>query len=236
MWTSSVRTPRGSTAGGGDAARLPSLRRWTALCAAAETVGMTAAAAAAKAAAALVEDDPGAAALAGGLALVVAGGLVEGTALGVAQAAGLRELLTPRRRRLWVLVTVAVAGLGWAAASAPAALSGDESGTTPPLLLVLAGAAGLGAVMGAALGAAQGAVLRAVVPRPWRWVAVSAAAWTPAMVVVFLGATTPSADWSVATVVLLGALTGLAAGTVLGLVSGRLLPSLLHGRAGAGTA
>jgi hypothetical protein len=53
-------------------------------------------------------------------------------------------------------------------------------------------------------------------------------AWTPAMVVIFLGATTPSAGWPVAAVVGLGTVTGLAAGAVLGVVSGGFLPSLNH--------
>jgi hypothetical protein len=46
------------------------------------------------------------------------------------------------------------------------------------------------------------------------------------MAVIFLGATTPEADWATPTVVAIGTITGLAAGTVLGLVSGWLLPTL----------
>ena len=62
-------------------------------------------------------------------------------------------------------------------------------------LLVVAGAAGLGLVMGTVLGVAQAAALRGAVPHPRRWVAANAAAWPLAMVVIFLGATTPSAGW-----------------------------------------
>jgi hypothetical protein len=46
------------------------------------------------------------------------------------------------------------------------------------------------------------------------------------MAVIFLGATAPDADWSMPTVAALGAVTGLGAGTVLGLVSGWFLPTL----------
>jgi len=80
--------------------------------------------------------------------------------------------------------------------------------------------------MGAALGAAQALVLRGHVAHPWRWVGANAVAWAPAMAVIFLGASTPGADWPVAAVARLGAVTGLAAGTVLGLASGWFLPSL----------
>ena len=213
----------------------PSVARWTALCAAAETVGMTAAAGAAKAAQAIVGESGTASETTVALSLVVAGGLVEGVALGTAQAVGLGSWLPRLERTRWVLVTVAVAGLGWAAASAPAALSGEgDEGEGPPMVLVVAGAAALGAVMGTVLGAAQALVLRGQVARPWRWVTANAVAWPPAMVVIFLGASTPEHDWSVAKVMGLGTVTGAAAGAVLGLISARFLPSLV--RAGPGQA
>jgi hypothetical protein len=80
--------------------------------------------------------------------------------------------------------------------------------------------------MGTVLGAAQASVLRTHVRHPWRWVGASAAAWAPAMAVIFLGATAPGADWSGPLVAALGAVTGLLAGSVLGLVTWWFLPSL----------
>jgi hypothetical protein len=205
--------------------RLPSWTMWIGLSGAAEAVGMTAAALAAKTGSAT--GVPPATAL----ALVVAGGLVEGIALGVAQAVGLRGLLARSVRRAWVLTTVLVAGLGWAAASAPAALNPGD-GSRPPVALAMGGAVALGAVMGTLLGAAQACVLRGAVPHPWRWVGANAAAWPLAMPVIFLGAMSPSADWSILAVAALGTGTGLAAGAVLGAVTGRFLPSVcgLRGR------
>jgi hypothetical protein len=203
-----------------------SLGRWTALCATAEAIGMTAAATAAKVSQALVGEPGSGRGAAVALSLVVAGGLVEGVALGALQATGLRRMLPGLDRRRWLLVTTTVAGLGWAAASAPAVLSGADDGTVPPLLLVLGAAIALGAVMGALLGAVQATGLRGQVRHPWRWVSANAAAWAPAMAVIFLGATSPHADWSGPTVAALGTLTGLGAGAVLGLVSGWFLPTL----------
>jgi hypothetical protein len=196
------------------------------LCAAAEAVGMTAAAGAAKLSQGLVGEPQGSREVLLVLAIVVAGGLVEGSALGLAQTSGLRGVLPARSRRAWLAVTVAVAGLGWAGASLPGTLSGDDGGATPPWLLVVAGALALGALMGTALGAAQAPVLRGWVSHPWRWVAANAAAWPLAMAAIFVGATAPSADWPAATVVLLGTVTGAVAGALLGLVSGWYLPSL----------
>lgn len=203
-----------------------SLVRWTALCAVAEATGMSAAAAAAKISQALVGDPGNGRQMALALSIVIAGGLVEGLALGGLQAAGMGRLLPELNRRRWLLITTAVAGLGWAAASAAIAVSSQDDGAAPAPLLIIGGAIGLGVVMGALLGAAQATVLRPQVRHPWRWVSANMLAWAPAMAVTFSGASTPGADWPVSTVVALGAFTGLVAGTILGLVTGWFLPSL----------
>jgi hypothetical protein len=129
-----------------------------------------------------------------GFGLVVMGGLVEGAALGLLQAETLRDLLG--RRRDWVLLTVLLAGLGWAAGSALATLASGASGPAPALAPILLGAAGLGLLMGSLLGAAQATVLRGRVRHPWRWVVANGCAWALAMPVVFAGATTAGASWS----------------------------------------
>ena len=159
-----------------------------------------------------------------GLLLVLLGGLTEGAALGLLQSSVLRDRLGGRRSG-WVLTTTLVAGLGWAAGSTPATLSGNDGGT-PPLGLVLLGAMALGIVMGAVLGAAQATVLRHHVRHPWRWSVANACGWAVAMPVVFLGATTAGAGWSWPTLIGYGALTGAVAGAVLGVVTGAWLPSL----------
>jgi hypothetical protein len=187
---------------------------------------MTAAASAAKVSQTPVDDPTAARQPALVLALVVGGGLVEGVALGSLQSFGLSHLLPALDRWRWALVTTAVAGLGWAAASAPPVLSGDDGGSAPPLLLVVLGAMGLGAVMGTLLGAAQATGLRGLVSHPSRWVSASAAAWAPAMAVIFVGASSPGSDWSLPFVAGLGTVTGSAAGALLGLVSWPFLDAL----------
>ena len=204
----------------------PTVARWAVLCALAEAVGIGTAAGAARLTQDLA-DRPGAVGTAWfALLLIVGAGLVEGAALGAAQTWLLGSWLPALRRWRYLLVTVLVAGVGWAAASARATLTADDRGTSPPVSLVLLGAAGLGLAMGALLGAAQAAVLRGAVPRPWRWVVANAVAWPPAMVLIFVGATSARADWAWGWVVLLGAGTGATAGAVLGLVTGWHLPSL----------
>ena len=203
-----------------------SLIRWTALCAIAEAIGMTAAATAAKTSQALIGQPVDNREVLLALSIAVAGGLVEGVALGGLQASGMGRLLPGLNRPLWVLVTTAVAGVGWAGASAAAGGSGQDDGAAPALLFILGAAIVLGAVMGACLGAAQATVLRGHVRHPWRWGTANMAAWAPAMAVIFAGASVPGADWPASTVVPLATVTGLAAGAVLGLVSGWFLPTL----------
>jgi len=205
----------------------PFLAGWTLRCAAAEAVGMTAAATAAKFASVLAPESASATDRLAALGVVIVAGLVEGTALGALQADGLARLLPELDRRRWLRVTVAVAGLGWALGSAGPVLAGDDAQAAgPPLLLSVGGGAALGLAMGALLGAAQARCLRGNLDHPYRWSAVNAAGWSPAMGILFLGASAPAADWSVLRVAALGTLTGLAAGAVLGLVTGALLPVL----------
>lgn len=215
-----VNTPTGLQRGG----RGLTVRRWIVLCACAEAIGMTASALAAKISQRVLGEDPHGGVFAAALAVVVAGGLVEGAALGGLQARGLLRRLPRLNAWAWFGVTAAVAGVGWALASVPGVLAPNDGGPEPPLLVVLAGALALGAVMGAVLGAAQATVLRGLVRRPSRWILANTLAWPPAMVVIFLGATTPESTWSVPAVVGLGAVTGLLAGTVLGVVTAKFLP------------
>ena len=107
-------------------------RRWVLACVLAETFGMAISAGAARGGRPV-----GAVA---GLLLVLAGGLAEGTALGLLQA--------PRSAPLGHGAWLGCLSRSWSPASggrpasAPAALSGDDSGGAPPLGLVLLGAAG----------------------------------------------------------------------------------------------
>ena len=156
---------------------------------------------------------------------IVAAGLVEGTALGFAQALTLRRALPRLRVRWYVAATVLVAGLGWAAGSVPSILSARatvESSAAadsgPAWWLMLLGGAGLGLAMGVLLGIGQALALRREARKPWRWVTANAIAWTPAMAVLMLGASLPGESWGIPLVVAWAAVVGGLAGGILGLV------------------
>jgi hypothetical protein len=188
---------------------------------------MTAAAAAWRLTTALVGEPSSAREGAVAVALAAGAGLVEGVALGIAQARGLAGYLTPRARRRWVQATCVVAVAGWALASLPSTVMAADAGPEPPRLLTIAGGAGLGALMGLAMGGAQSLVLRGQVARPGRWVVANVLAWAPAMAVLFTAASTPEASWPTVSVVGLGAGSGVVAGALVGALTA---PYVVNGR------
>ena len=207
------------------APRVVSTTRWVLACAAAEAIGMAAAATAAR----VGQDVSGGGATGArwlALLVVIAGGLVEGAALGYLQSGVLARRWPVLRRTSYLLMTLLVAGVGWSAASAPGALATEDAGDGLPLALILLGGLGLGLLMGPILGAAQAVALRGVVAHPWRWVDANVAAWPLAMAVIFAGASAPGRDWPLLEVTAFGAFTGLLAGAVLGLVTAGWLASL----------
>ena len=153
---------------------------------------------------------------------VLSAGAWEGLVLGAMQAACLRRFGV--RFAGWILATTAAAVLGYGlsllggagAAEAPAS-------PEPPLVAVLGLAAAMGAVMGTIMGAVQGVAGRgAIAFGPW--VAANAAGWALAMVAIFAGSALASSDMPLAAVTALGAVSGAAAGGLLGLATSLALP------------
>ena len=167
--------------------------------------------------------------------LALAGGAVEGLAVGGLQRHVLLPFLPSLSVRRFVGATVLVAVAGWALGMAfpafvswqvePASASATASGG-PPWWLTLLGGAVLGALMGAVFGAAQAWALHGQVERPRRWVWANVWGWAAAMTVIMAGASAPSGPWPWPRLVALGAATGLLAGATLGAVTGLFLVSL----------
>jgi hypothetical protein len=166
----------------------------------------------------------------------IAGGAVEGLAVGWLQFAVLRPWLPRLRGARWVGVTVLVALGGWALGMAPSALwlwrlddgAADATGAAagPPAWLMPVVGAAPGLLLGALVGAAQAAVLRGHVTHPRRWVTANALGWAAAMAVIMTGASLPSGPWPPVELLALGAVTGIVAGLAIGAVTGLFLPHL----------
>jgi len=186
-------------------------------------------------------DLPSAAVTVGGM---VAGGVVEGLAVGWLQFLVLRRWLPQLRARAWVGVTVAVAAGGWLLGSLPATLAslaadgdrgGDAAATGPPTWLMPIAGLVVGLLMGAVFGWAQARVLRGHVARPRRWVLANALGWGAALTVIFTGASLPSGPWPWPPLLALGVATGVLAGVAIGSVTGLFLPSLVDEAPPGGT-
>lgn len=143
--------------------RLGSLRhRWTIVVTAMEALGFLA-----PALAGLFAHRVGLSPLAGG-ALVVAGGFVEGLALGTGQAV---VFPLPVRRLRYAMLTSLGAGLVWTVAMTAMGLA-DTSPAVAALVMVPAGALGL-----LAIGTAQWLELRHHISGARRWIGWTALAW-----------------------------------------------------------
>jgi hypothetical protein len=166
--------------------------------------------------------------------VVVAGAVIEGTAVGTAQWLVLREPLPVLRWQRWTLATAAGAFVAWTLGMVPSTLAnvGANAGGAPPVEMGAATTYGLAAVMGFLLGPVLGfpqwLVLRHHVRRAGWWVFANAVAWAPAMAVVFIGAgaVPPGGAGPGLVLVLLSTLA--AAGAVVGAVHGLFLVWLLR--------
>jgi hypothetical protein len=165
--------------------------------------------------------------------LSILAGAVEGAGLGYVRGVVLARRLPgfPVRPFLWSLIGIGMAG--WAIGMIPSTFLATESGpdgpAEPALVTLLAVAALSGAAGGLLIGLVEWLVLRRVAAGLVAWVVWSTLAWSAAFVVIFAGAQAIGTDWLLWQRVGAGALTGLSAGIVLGLVS---LPGLaaLRGR------
>lgn len=193
------------------------MAEWVGWCAAAEIIGMTVAAAAARAAGNLLSDSTSLRMVAAWAALIGAG-CIEALGVGLAQSGALRRRVPRLNSRRFVLVTVAVATLFWAAGELPVLTSEPDSlGSSPPMLLLALGGLGLGLVTGCLMGLVQMTVLPRGLRHRWTWVGGSVTGWALAMAVIMVGASSPGTQWPLTTVLAWAALTGAAAGGLLGL-------------------
>jgi hypothetical protein len=206
-----------------------SLRSWIAACTAGEVLGFGAAALWALLALQLFGLDPvSTAARAGVLGLMVLAGLFEGLVLGSLQWLALRRRFRRLRASHWIGATAAMAALGWFLGMLPVTLSepapaGAQAAWEPPMVLILAGAAGFGAAIGAAFGFAQWLVLRQHAHGATRWIAANALGWALGLPWAFVAGNLGDLTRSVPLAVALGAMAGLLMGLSVAVVTGLAL-------------
>jgi MFS family permease len=151
-------------------------------------------------------------------------GLLEGMAIGVAQARVLAHFAPAVNRRDWVTATMLGAGFAWFVGMGGGALMGGD--VAPPILL----AAILVPAWCAALlsmGYLQWRVMRRTVPRSGRWVWVTAGAWLLGVMIPIVVLTTAPNSWPGWVHVAIGVLGAMAMGLTVGTLTGRTLERLL---------
>jgi len=144
---------------------------------------------------------------------VLAAGAWEGLCLGGLQAAVLARAGISGLR--WIGATVAVAVIGYAGSLVGGAGGAAEAAAEPPVALVLAAVVALGLGLGSLMGAVQVWAARGRLPFG-AWVWRSAVGWAFAMPAIFAGSALVSEAWPLWSVVATGAVSGAAAGFLLG--------------------
>lgn len=173
--------------------------------------------------------------LGGALLMVLAGSLLEGCTVGVAQWRVLRGVLPDLRWQTWVFVTAAGAGIAWTLGMIPSTMIAltqeTTAAATPPELsdtmtYVLAG--GMGFILGIVLAIPQWLALNRHTHGAGWWVPANAIAWVIGMVLIFRGmGTIPADGFTVrAAVTVLASIA--AAGAAVGAIHGLVLIAILR--------
>jgi hypothetical protein len=208
--------------------------RWVAANAASEAAGLGLTLALTGLVIARLEALGGLAAVLVAFAAAVASGVIEATAVGLAQHWAMAPWFPGLKRRAWWLATLAGALLAYVLGYLPSTIinlmqAGDMTGAPvaePSQGVVLLLAAGMGLVTGAILSFAQMRALRPWVDGAGRWVPANMLAWALGLPLVFVAidlAFVQPAPWASVLVVLVGLLlTGTVVGAVHGLALVRL--------------
>ncbi len=169
---------------------------------------------------------------------VLAGTLVEGTAVGTAQWSVLRGPLPGMCWRTWAVATGVGAFLAWMLGMVPSTVLSLGAGSggagaapaEPGEAVVLGLAFLMGLVLGPVLGFAQWLALRRYVSHAALWMPANAMAWAFGMVVIFAGIDPAiGGGFGLLSVAIL-ALTLACAGAVVGAIHGLALVWLLRSR------
>jgi hypothetical protein len=153
------------------------------------------------------------------LPILVVGGIVEGAALGGAQALVLRRVLPGFRSTAWVVATSVAAGFAWLLGMLPSATQATWS--TWPTAWVVVAATLLGAVLLLSIGTAQTWVMPAGIPSAHVWIWWTALGWCAGLAT-FTVVAPPlwHEGQSAAVIALIGAAGGVAMAVAMAAVTG----------------
>jgi hypothetical protein len=152
-------------------------------------------------------------------------GMVEGAAIGIAQARVLARFAPGVDGRDWVRATVASAAFAWFVGMGGGALLG-ASGASAWLLLLMVPAWTAGLL---SMGYLQWRVLRRTVAGSGRWVWVTAGAWLVGVLIPVVALSSVPNGWPLWVHAIAGVAAAVAMGITVGALTGRTLERLLRG-------
>lgn len=204
--------------------------RWTAVCGLGEFLGIGVAAGIGfSVVMALGEPDTLAEKLFVILTAVVSG-IIGGLVTGWLQWWVLREKFAAVKAKDWLFYTALGAAIGWILGMTPPTFLMGRGGSAPSpefsSALIALLAAGAGVVLGTLFGFFQWLELRKHTLQASRWILANAIAWTIGLAIIYLGASLPTAETALATVILIGTVSGLLAGLSVGAITGLFLIKL----------
>jgi hypothetical protein len=152
-------------------------------------------------------------------------GIVEGLAIGVAQARVLARHAPSIDGRDWVTATAAAAGFAWFIGMGGGALMGAD--VAPPALIAVVLVPAWGAAL-LAMGYSQWYVLRRTVPHSGKWVWVTAGAWLLGVTIPVVALSSAPNHWPGWSHAGIGVVAAVAMGSTVGALTGRTLEQLLR--------
>jgi len=158
----------------------------------------------------------------------VVSGIIEGLVTGSLQWWILREKYRSVRARNWLLYTALGAAIGWLLGMTPSTFFlGQSNASSSPSefssALIALLACGVGMVLGALFGFCQWLELKKHTPDAAWWIVANTMAWTIGLMIIYLGASMPTATTTLGMVVVIGTVSGLLAGLFVGAITGLFL-------------
>jgi len=166
--------------------------------------------------------------------VMVFAGIIEGLLVGSFQWSVLRKRFIAMKAKNWLIFTALGAATAWLLGMIPSTFfifqssASSTAAAEPSGMQIALLAAVSGIVLGALFGAFQWIELKKHTPDAGRWILANLLGWTVGLIIIYLGASIPSLDTSLAIVISIGVISGLLAGLSVGAVTGLFLVKLRY--------
>ncbi len=202
-------------------------KKWVKACSAGAFLGIAAATAIAIGYRLLLGEPSGSSDRLLNLFFMLAAGALEGSVLAYFQYRLIGKIFPEIAWKQWLAYTIAAAVTAWMLGILPSLFLTGNGATDPSLepapLVYYSMAALMGLLLGALFGYFQWLPLKGLRKEAMLWIPANALSWAAGMMFIFLGASWPDASMGWPLTLLAGALSGIAGGLSVGVVTGFFL-------------